>query len=181
MAGPRGTGLCYHHRMTIRISTLAALAVVAALAGCNPQFDWRDYHSPEAPYSVLFPGKPATHTRSVNLDGQQASMTMTAADVDGSTFAVGSAELADATAAERAVQAMKVAMVRNIGAADATETVRDGGIDLVAHGAGGKRPLALHGRFVARGKRAYQVIVIGPEHGVDGENVDTFLRSFTLH
>jgi hypothetical protein len=39
------------------------------------------------PGKVMFPAKPASFTRTIDLDGAQVSMTMTAADVDGATFA----------------------------------------------------------------------------------------------
>ena len=42
-------------------------------------------------------------------------MTMAAADIDGTMFAVGSAQFTDAGQAQQALQAMKTAMVRNIG------------------------------------------------------------------
>lgn len=157
------------------------LSAALTLCACSPRFDWRDYRSNVAPYAVLFPAKPASHTRSVNLDGQAASMTMAATDIDGTLFAVGSAELADADKAQTAVHAMKAAMVRNIGASDAAESIRDGGFDVEARGTRAGTPVTLHGRFLARGKRVYQVVVIGPENAVDKENVDTFLRSFKVN
>jgi hypothetical protein len=43
-------------------------------------------------------------------------MTMTAAEIDGVVFAVGSAQLADAAQAPAAIEAMQTAMVNNIGA-----------------------------------------------------------------
>ena len=157
------------------------LSAALAVGACSPKFDWRDYRSNVAPYAVLFPAKPASQTRAVNLDGQAASMTMAATDVDGTLFAVGSAELADAAKAQVAVQAMKTAMVRNIGAPTAKESIRDGGFDVEARGARAGAPVTLHGRFLARGKRVYQVVVIGPENAVSKENVDTFLRSFKVN
>ncbi|AXA94754.1 hypothetical protein [Massilia sp. YMA4] len=166
--------------MTPPISLLAALLAAVTLAACSPKFDWRDYRGSQAPYAVLFPGKPATHTRPVDLDGQKASMTMAATDIDGTVFAVGSAELADADHAQLAVQAMKAAMVRNIGAARPIESTRDGGFEVEAHGARGGQPVTLRGRFLARGKRAYQVIVVGPDNAVSREEADTFLRSFKV-
>jgi hypothetical protein len=156
----------------------AALAAVATLAACSPKFDWRDYRSSDAPYAVLFPGKPATHTRTVDLGGQQAAMAMAATDIDGTMFAVGSAELPDPAKAQQALQAMKTAMVRNIGASETKESQRNGGTEIEARGVAGGKALTMHGRFVARGKRVYQVIVVGPDKGVDAENVDTFIRSF---
>ena len=167
--------------MNPRFRPLVILSVALATGACSPKFDWRDYRSSAAPYAVLFPGKPASHTRTVNLDGQQASMTMTATDIDGTLFAVGSAELADADKAQIAVQAMKTAMVRNVGASTAKESVRDGGFAVEAHGARAGAPVTLHGRFLSRGKRVYQVVVIGPENAVGKEDVDTFLSSFKVN
>lgn len=164
--------------MQIHFPLPAALLAAAALAACSPKFDWRDYRSSDAPYAVLFPGKPATHTRTVDLAGQQAAMTMAATEVDGTMFAVGSAELADAAKAQLAVQAMKKALVGNIGAQGAKENIRSDGVEIEAHGMANGKPTALHGRFVARDRRAYQIIVVGPEKAVDGENVETFIRSF---
>jgi hypothetical protein len=155
-----------------------AVALAAAISACSPRFDWRDYRSSEAPYSVLFPGKPATHTRTVDLDGRAAAMTMTAAEVEGTIFAVGSATLADASQARHAIGAMRTAMVRNIGGSISKEAEREGGLEVEAHGANNGRAMQLHGRFVAHGNLAYQVIVMGPETAVDAENIDTFIRSF---
>jgi hypothetical protein len=172
---------CYHPFMTSRIPLLATLLGAVTLTACSPKFDWRDYRGSQAPYAVLFPGKPATHTRPVDLGGQTASMTMAATDIDGTVFAVGSAELADADRAQLAVQAMKAAMVRNIGAAQPVESTRDGAFEVEAHGARGTERVTLRGRFLARGKRAYQVIVVGPDNAVSREDADTFLRSFKVN
>lgn len=171
---------CYHRYMRRHLSIPIAIAFAAALSACSPRFDWRDYRSSDAPYSVLFPGKPASHTRAVNLDGREAPMTMTAAEVDGSIFAVGSAALRDEVEARRAIGSMRTAMVRNIGGSVSKQAEREGALEVEAHGASNGRPMQLHGRFIAHGNRAYQVIVMGPEKAVDAENIDTFLRSFKL-
>jgi hypothetical protein len=160
-----------------------ALPLLAALVlgACSPKFDWRDFRSSDAPYAVLFPGKPASHTREVNLDGLPVRMTMAASDIEGTMFAVGSAELANAEQAPAAVQAMKTAMLRNIGAAQPAETTKDGAFEVTAHGMNRGVPMLMHGRFLARGKRVYQVIVIGPEKDFRKENVETFMSSFKLN
>src|SRR5471030_2526539 len=92
-------------------TTLLATMLVSA---CSPKFNWRDYRSNDAPYTVQFPGKPAQQTRTVDLDGQQVSLTMAATEIDGTTFAVASGELPDAAHAQLAMLAMKTAMVKNI-------------------------------------------------------------------
>ncbi|MBB3224462.1 hypothetical protein [Pseudoduganella umbonata] len=166
--------------MRHHLSIPLAVALATAVSACSPKFNWRDYRAADARYSVLFPAKPATHTRKVLLDGRETSMTMTAAEVDGTVFAVGSAMLADASQAEQAARAMQTSMVRNIGGSVSKEASRDDGVDIEAHGANNGRPMQLHARFVAREKRAYQVVVVGPDNAVEAENIDTFIRSFKL-
>jgi hypothetical protein len=94
---------------------LSLLLATALLGACSPKYNWRDYASPDAPYRVMFPAKPASVTRSIDLDGKQVSMTMTAADIDGATFAVGAAEAPDEAQAQAALPAMMQALLRNIG------------------------------------------------------------------
>lgn len=161
----------------VRIAlTTAGLALLAA---CSPKYDWREVRGANAPFVVLLPAKPATQTRDINLDGLQVSMTMTAADVDGVSFAVGSAELGDATQAPRALAAMKTALVRNIGGTVSREQASAAGvvpatIDIEASGNG----RLLLARFAAKDKRIYQAVVVGKQNAVSREAADTFLESF---
>jgi hypothetical protein len=41
--------------------------------------------------------------------------------------------------------------------------------------------MRLVGRFLAKDRRIYQVVVIGPRRNIDAEPVDTFLTSFKLN
>jgi predicted small secreted protein len=167
---------------------LMAAAVLAAtlLAGCNPTYNWRDHASPDGAWKALFPAKPATFTRSVDLDGLQVEMTMTAAEVDGVTFAVGSASAPDGARAQAALPAMRRALLRNIGddvasaasAASSAAAAQDG-LQVDATGSSNGRPVRLQGRFVARGVRVFQVIVLGKPDGAPPEQVEQFLASFT--
>lgn len=164
----------------MRFHLPALLLLCGALSGCNPTYNWRDYASPDAPYRVMFPDKPAKHTRTVDLDGTPVRMTMTAAEVEGTMFAVGSAEMADAARAGAAVAAMRTAMVRNIDAQVTHEQQLPGPrLDVVADGAGA-RPLHMVARFEAHGKRVYQVVAIGPAGHMAPEQVDQFMSSFAL-
>ena len=153
------------------------------LAACSPKFDWREVRGSAAPFVVLLPAKPASHTRTVNLDGIEVPMTMTAADVDGTTFAVGTAELPDAARAQQAIVAMKTALVRNIGGTVRKETLSAPGtvpttLEVEATGAESRILLA---RFVANDKRVYQVVVVGKENTLSREAADTFFTSFKLN
>lgn len=162
-----------------------ALLMAAALSACSPQYDWRDYRSNDAPYAVLFPGKPASQTRSVKLGDLDVNMTMTAAEVDGVVFAVGSAQLADAAQTPAAIEAMKTALVKNIGAtvtkSAASATGAQTVLDVEAKGSQNGEPMLLIGRFIAKDKRIYQVVVMGREKNVVQDTVETWFSSFKLN
>jgi len=168
--------------MNARLLAVPLLALV--LSACDPHYNWRDYRSKDAPYSVLLPGKPATHARDVRLGELPVRMTMTAAEVDDVVFAVGSAELTDAAQVPAALLAMQTALARNIGATITSQaTVADGAQTTVSIEAKGMRngePALLIGRFIARERRVYQVVVMGAERPIAREQVATFLDSFKL-
>ena len=173
---------------TVSITALACLS----LAACSPTYNWRDYSSQDAPFRAMFPDKPSSHTRSIDLNGLKVNMTMTAAQVEGSTFAVGTAEAPDADQAEAALQAMKTALVKNIGATVTSEKTgksstasgatssRSAAIDIHASGMQNGVPMTLVGHFESRNKRFYQVIVIGKQKNLSKENIDMFMSSFKL-
>jgi hypothetical protein len=150
------------------------------LSGCNPTYNWRDYSSTDAPYRIMFPAKPATHTRAIDLNGMQVEMTMTAAEVEGVVFAVGTGVAPDAAQAQAARAAMKMALVRNLGARIEHESTAGAALDVDALGAANGQPTKLRGHFEARGKRFYQVIVMGKASAVSPENSDQFISSFTV-
>lgn len=159
-----------------------ASTVLAALllGGCNPTYNWRDFASPDGAYKALFPSKPATFTRPIDLDGLRVEMTMTAAEVEGTTFAIGSASAPSAAQAQTALPAMRRALLRNIGVADAPAPVAAApeSLQVDATGSSNGRPLRLQGRFLARGARVYQVIVLGAPDATPPEQVEQFLTSF---
>jgi hypothetical protein len=166
------------------------LAATFLLCACSPKYNWRDYMSPDAPYRVMFPGKPASYTRSVNLNGMQVDMTMTATEVEGAMYAVGTAQAPDPAKAQSALEAMKVALVRNIGATGARQTAAAASAssgaapvsssDIEAEGVLNGVPMRLVGHFEARGDRFYQVVVMGPAKSITAEPTDQFISSFKV-
>lgn len=175
-----------------RLRLLGVFAAVCVVSACNPTFNWREYRSADAGYRALFPAKPSSMTRNIELAGTKLNMTLTAAEVDEVNFAVGSAEVSDASKAQAALNAMKTALVNNISATIKRESasssasaqggvsLRSSAIEIEALGSRQGVPVLLVGRFIARDKRIYQVIVMGKEPRVSPENVDTFLSSFKL-
>ncbi|WP_308633165.1 hypothetical protein [Massilia sp. R2A-15] len=173
-------------------SAILTLLATAALTACSPTYNWRDYSSQDAPYRVMFPDKPSVHKRSIDIGGATVEMTMTAVDVDGAIFAVGSAQAPDAAKAQAALASMKTALVNNIGATVTQEKTAaaaavSGGsgtqgasIDMEATGARNGVPMKLIGHFESRDKRFYQVIVMGKASKIPREQADQFLSSFKL-
>ena len=160
------------------------LAALSLLPACSPTYDWRDVRGTEAPYTVLLPAKPSRLARPVNLGGLRTSMTMTAAEVDGVTFAVGTAELPDAAQAQAALLVMQETLVKNIGGIIRHEKRALGAnlsrIDLEAGPVAGVKGAVLHARLIARERRVYQAIVVGKEKSVRADAVDVFLTSFKI-
>lgn len=157
------------------------------LTACSPKYDWREVRGNDAPFLVMLPAKPASHTRGVNLDGIQVNMTMTAAEVDDVTFAVGAAQLPDAIQGEKALGAMKQALVRNIGGTIRQEkTSAMDGMPMIALEASGPpatgsgQPRLMLARFIAQGRYVYQLVVVGKENAVSRDAADMFLTSFKL-
>lgn len=169
---------------------MGAIALLATLflSACGNAANWRDYSSPEVPFRVMFPDKPSVFKRPIDLDGMKVEMTMTAVDMGGATYAVGSAVAPDAAHAQAALAAMKTALVRNIGAtvtsekasAAASTAGQSASIDIEASGVNNGQPMKLVGHFEARDKRFYQVIVMGRETAMPKEQVEQFLSSFKL-
>ena len=171
--------------MRLRNTLIFLSLTCLVLAACSPRYNWREASDNGAHFVVLLPAKPASVTRSVDLDGPRVDMSMTAAEVDGLTFAVGTAELPDAAAATRALEAMRTALLNNIGAqAQGTPTwpgQTDGlarAQDIDARGMARGRPLRLVARLAAKDRRVYQILIVGDEKAITDENIETFFSSF---
>lgn len=161
---------------------LASLAAVALSSGCSPSLDWRLVQGIDAPFTVLLPAKPATLSRPIDLDGMTVTMSMTAAEINGVTFAVGSIVLPDAALAPKALQAIKIALVRNInGSIQREQAGAADSVDIVATGTLGRTRQAarLIAHFAARERRVYQAIVVGADSAVNAIGVDATDIFFT--
>lgn len=171
------------HTFIFRSAT--ALACCLLLIACSPKFDWREVPGSAAPYAVMLPAKPATHARDINLDGRRVTMTMTGAEVDGVTFAVGSVPLDDPGQGGHALRAMKTGLVRNIEGTIIEEkvSVPAEGTTMMELEAAGPLPQGrrlLLARLIAHGNHAFQLLVVGDESKLSREAADTFFTSFRL-
>ena len=175
-----------------RLLALSAFCVLTSLlASCDPTLNWREVRSDDAGYTALFPAKPTSFERAVNLDGLQVMMNMTAAEADGVNFAVATAIIEDEGQRAKALIAMQTAMLRNI-RGEITEkktvSVKGGATAIQMHATGqagqagpAGTPLVLFARFVMHESRVFQVIALGPKEKLSAETADTFLSSFAFN
>lgn len=169
-----------------RLFFLISCSCLLALTACTPKYDWREVHGTDAQFVVLMPAKPTTFARPIKLGDHQTTMTMMAAEVNGVTFAIGSATLPDAEQARRALPIMQMAMVNNInGKITSQKNAADRStLEVDATGLspaqGNKQPLRLVARFIARDKQVLQVMVIGPAKAMPQDALDTYFDGFKL-
>jgi hypothetical protein len=140
------------------------------------------------------PARPDRLTRAIMLEDLPVQMTMQGAQIDGVAFTVAAAPLPDESVEvrERALAAMRTAMVRNVTGrelqAEAVPVpVLDAGGTVVgsapgwrvsAEGTANGRPVMLHAIFSARPGRVWQAVVLGPDP--DPDQTKIFLDGFRL-
>jgi len=161
-----------------------AAAVLVALAACSPELDWREFTSPEGQFTVMLPARPTRESRELVLAGAKVRMQMVTAQVSGTAFGVGYADLPSAADAARTVSEIRDALTRNLGGRVISERPVDldgaTGIEFQVEGAAQGSPMRLAARVVAAGNRFYQVVVVGRAERVTGVDLTLFPGSFKL-
>lgn len=173
-----------------RALTWFGLLNLLLLSGCSPKYDWREMRAEQAPFIIAFPGKPVHQTRTLSLGGNQVTMTMSSTQVDGVTFAVGSARLPDAAQARAALPLLKTTLLANMhGKIQHESTPKVGtGTALQIEASGQQSKLAVAGaqnifltaRFIAQDKYVYQLVVMGKPERIVKDTIDTFFTSFKV-
>lgn len=170
--------------MPRRYPHLIALSCAFLLCACSPKFDWREVRGSDVPYTVLMPAKPASFSRDMQLEGTQFKMEMTGADVDGVSFAIGTAKIEDASKIATVLAAMKNGMINNIHGTIVSEKPGklEHSVDVEAHGnLQNGQPVLLVARFITRGPWVYQAVIMGREKAVTPDVIDTFMTSFKIN
>lgn len=164
---------------TMLTKKILSTAAILMLLACSPQFDWREVRGSNAPFRVLMPAKPASFSREVQLAGLKLNMQMTAADAAGVNFAVGSVRLDEPGKAGIVAEAMKDGMLKNVqGQITKTADSPDGVVEVQGKLPGGEA-VTMAARFIIKGSRVYQVIVIGPARQLKQDIIDTYMSSFS--
>jgi hypothetical protein len=73
----------------IRVLRLALIAMlVGLLAGCSPEYNWREVSVGQGAVKAFFPDQPATRQRPLTFSGHEVQFAMTSAEVNDAVFAV---------------------------------------------------------------------------------------------
>ncbi|MBV8273400.1 MAG: hypothetical protein JO067_14120 [Cupriavidus sp.] len=179
---------------------LLLAALLLALAGCSPRYDWRTIVSNDGQYAAMYPDKPTSAERDVAIAGRKLPMRMEAARIDNTLFAVGVVTLPgdDAELRREALASMQAGLVANLGAhpdtparsrqvtvmSAAQRPVALEGVEVSVAGVSpqDKSPRRLTARLVASGARVYQAVVLEAGDAArdtrQAEQVDQFLTGF---
>jgi hypothetical protein len=173
--------------MTFPKLCAASAALAIALAACTPTLNWREIQPEGSELFAMFPCKPERFARAVSLAGARVEMRMSSCVVDGVTYAVAHASVAEPAKVVAAMTELRAAITVNI-AGSATE--------LGAVSVPGMTPnplaqrIALKGRgtdgsalqeqavFFVKGLRVYQASIVGPK--IDPEAADTFIAGLRI-
>lgn len=168
-------------------SRLLRLIVLAGmthfLAACSPQFNWRQVQDASHTFTVFLPAKPAVFTRDIGLDDTQVAMTITAAQVDGTTFAVGELPRPGHLTDTEIIARMAQALTHNIqGREDRTALpvlpAAPPARDLYLHGTNQGKPVRMIARLIVHNDRVFQLMILATTQAIDEEQVTHFFGGF---
>lgn len=161
--------------------------VIFGLAACSPTLDWRELRLAGSGAQLMFPCKPSSQTRPLELGGVRVPLTLHACSAGGATYALAVGDVGDAGRIAAALTQLGDAATRNLGGdaqalplphvAGATPQPQSRRLLVRGHlpdGSAVQQQLAVF----SRGTRIYQASVLGAS--LDGEGVETFLGSIRL-
>lgn len=168
-----------------RVRLLQMLCAVALLAACSPSYNWREMVVADGHATAAFPARVQTETRTITLNGETLSFTLTSAQVEKAMFAIGSAPLPeeiarDPVAREALGQAVMRSLYVNLGA-QAPPSLPDFGDEIVARGRMGQQAGWLMARVWVTDTMLIDAVAAGTDQDLPLERAQEFVRSVKLH
>lgn len=152
------------------------------LAGCSPEYNWRESMIADGRGIIMFPSRIQTEKRQIDVDGAPATFSLTSSAVGPSVFSVGFVPLPENMSAEKS-QALVKTVVSALAARagkQAPESALSGEIftleTIVAN-----KPSLMMARVVVHRGMLIQVVVSGPKQSLSNENALEFVRSLRLN
>lgn len=151
------------------------------LAACSPALNWREVRPEGSDLVAMFPCKPDRFVRQVPLAGAKVQMQLVSCAVDGVSYAVVHAQVAEPMQVGPALEALRATAAANIGGRAASSapftvsgmTPSPLALRFSAEGLGADgTPVREQAGVFARGLQVYQATVVGPT--LDALAADTF-------
>lgn len=168
-------------RMFVRVLRLAVLGPLIMLAGCYPEYNWREMPMADGLLVAAFPAKVNAQSRALDLAGVTLDFHVTSARVDQNIFAVGYARLPVDTSVSQK-QAVATAMTDSL-AHSLGATVDQGGREgrpFIIRSQQGETPLLVVARVVEHRDLVVRMMASGPADALPEEMAMTFIESLSL-
>lgn len=164
---------------------IICMAFIGLLAGCSPDYNWRDVTLGNGAVKATFPDEPETHTRMLTFAGHQIEFVLTVAQVHGALFAVGYAQLPEALRDDPSVRhdmgrEVVRSLYRNAGAAVPSE-LPDWGASFEIKGHTPKTAaVTLNARVWVPSHALIDAVVTADAGSFPQQQADDFLRSIVV-
>ncbi|NUZ04887.1 hypothetical protein [Piscinibacter koreensis] len=171
----------------LRPAGFAAVLGAVLLGGCSPALDWREVRPASSDLVTLFPCRPGTEQRPVQLGGATLPLRLVGCKAAETTFALALVDLPEPGLANGVLTDLRRHAVDNIAGQVSREvpfsvpgaTPSAGALRIAA---AGRLPdgtaIAAHHVFFTRGLKVYQASVMGAR--VDADAVETFLEAIKI-
>lgn len=165
-------------------SVVVMVGAVMLLAGCSPQYNWREVLVADGHAHAAFPDRVLTETRPITLHGHDLDFSLTSAEVAGAIFAIGYAPLSpellqDHVARLELGHALMRSLYTSLGATP-PDNFEDYGQDIEVHGKLGEQPSLLMARVWVTDTMLIEAVVSGTEKSLPVDRAREFLRSVVV-
>lgn len=162
---------------------LCAIGLLAA--GCTPSYNWRELVVADGYVRAAFPAKVMSETRTITLADQTLPFTLTMAQVERATFAIGSAPMGKALGEDRGAReavgrALMRALYVNVGA-PVPSPLPEFGEEFVARGRVGQQPTWLLARVWATESMVIEAVATGTDRNLPVDRAEEFVRAVKLN
>ncbi len=160
--------------------TLVGWLVMSWLAGCTPEYNWREVMVAADHAMIAFPARVQTEQRALQFEGLNLIFSLASAYVGPSVFAVGSAPLPVGISPDQ-TEALVRGLVQSLavgGAEPAPGAFKGEPFELAATVSG--QPSWMLARVLVHRGMLMQVVVTGPTQALSHEHATEFMRSLAL-
>ncbi len=164
---------------------IAILALAALLAGCSPDYNWRQAQLADGAVTAFFPDRPSTQSRQVSYAGHDIMFTLTSASVGDALFTVAYASFPPIMARDAALRAgfaegVIESLYRNLGVAPPLERLAYGVPFTIDGKAPSGKPLRLQATLWLTEGAVVEALVTSGTSAFPQAQADEFLRGIDM-